>query len=133
MPWNECDNVSLRVMSHARSLNIVIVFLAAFDCSLYPSTEVVQQTTDESNKQLQAYVDLADIQAIGVLKEADQSSAYGDMGGPFHLSDYERTVSEERFQGRQVVVVCYDLSRPVAFDGGLQHCGVWIYKDTGKT
>lgn len=82
------------------------------------------------------FVTKADITAEEILYEFNNSECSKELGeGPFHLKEYTRHVAEDTYscEQRPIVIVFYELQKPVTFFGHPQHFQVWIYKDTGET
>ncbi len=85
---------------------------------------------------LAEWVAKADATAEEILKEFNGSELARELGeGPFHLSDYSRSPVEDVDPNdhRPIVMVSYELWKPVGFRGHPQHFSVWVYTDTGET
>lgn len=79
------------------------------------------------------YIPIADKEAKKVLEEFNKSDLCKTFEGPFNLDDYKKEIKKGSFENRQIIMVSYELTKPVSFEGHPQHFSIWVYKDTLET
>ncbi len=75
---------------------------------------------------------IADAVATKELKEFNKTEHAKELGGPFLLKDYEKSIKEDTDEGRIYFWVFYEYKKPVMFFGHPEHFSVWVYRDTGE-
>ena len=83
--------------------------------------------------ELKQYILIADKEAKKVLDEFNESDLCKTFGGPFYSDDYKKEIKGDSFENRQIIMVFYELAKPVSFRGHPQHFSIWVYKDTLET
>ncbi|MCP4351085.1 MAG: hypothetical protein GY795_36940 [Desulfobacterales bacterium] len=93
----------------------------------------VKKGENISEIKLIRYTQTADRTAEKVLDEFNKSDGCERFGCPFYLKDYKKEIKEHTFENRKIIVVFYNLTKPLTFRGHPEHFSIWIYKDTLET